>query len=67
MIVLTVVVAGVFIILERVGAVIDAPFENTVTDVPLLSICNAIERDLLEQIGEPDRPIPTVAVDGYLW
>lgn len=66
-IVLTVVVAGVFIILERVGAVIDAPFENSITDIPLTSICNAIERDLLEQIGDTDRPLPAIAVDGYLW
>jgi ion channel-forming bestrophin family protein len=66
-IVLTVVVAGVFIILERVGAVIEAPFENSITDIPLNAICNAIERDLLEQIGESHRPAPAVAADGYLW
>ncbi len=66
-ILLTVVVAGVFIILERVGAVIEAPFENSITDIPLSAICNAIERDLLEQIGESHRPAPAVAADGYLW
>jgi ion channel-forming bestrophin family protein len=64
---LTVIVAGVFIILERVGAVIDAPFENTITDIPMTAICNAIERDLRAQIGDTDRPPPAVAVDGYLW
>ena len=67
MIVLTVVVAGVFIILERVGAVIDAPFENSITDIPMTAICNAIERDLLEQIGDTNRPLRATAVDGYLW
>jgi putative membrane protein len=66
-IVLSVVVAGVFIILERVGAVIDAPFENATTDIPMSAICNAIERDLLEQIGDTNRPAPAVPVDGYLW
>jgi ion channel-forming bestrophin family protein len=66
-IVLTVVVAGVFIILERVGAVIDAPFDNKVTDIPMSAICTSIERDLLEQIGERNRPVPATAVDGYLW
>ena len=66
-IVLTVVVAGVFIILERVGAVIDAPFENAITDIPMTAICTAIERDLREQIGDTERPLPAVAIDGYLW
>ena len=64
---LTAVVAGLFIVLERVGAVIDAPFENSITDIPMSAICTAIERDLLEQIGEPDRPNPALPVDGYLW
>lgn len=66
-VVLTVVVAGVFIILERVGAVIDAPFENSITDIPMTAICNAIERDLLEQIGDINRPLAAAAADGYLW
>lgn len=66
-IVLTVVVAGLFIVLERVGAVIDAPFENSITDIPMSAICTAIERDLLEQIGDPNRPNAAVPVDGYLW
>jgi putative membrane protein len=65
--VLAVIVAGVFVILERVGAVIDAPFENATTDVPMTSICRAIERDLLEQIGHTDLPAPLEPVDGYLW
>lgn len=65
--VLTVVITGVFVVLERVGAVIDAPFENATTDVPMTAICRAIERDLLEQLGERDLPPAAVAVDGYLW
>ncbi|MFN0089035.1 MAG: bestrophin family protein [Acidimicrobiales bacterium] len=66
-VVLSIVVAGVFIILERVGAIVDAPFSNTNTDIPMTAICTAIERDLLEQIGDADRPPAAVAVDGYLW
>lgn len=65
--VLAVVVAGVFVILERVGAVVDAPFEGTTTDVPMTAICRAIERDLLEQLGETELPPPVEPVDGYLW
>jgi ion channel-forming bestrophin family protein len=64
---LTVIVAGVFVVLERVGAVIDAPFENATTDIPMTAICRAIERDLLEQLGSTTLPPPLEPVDGYLW
>jgi ion channel-forming bestrophin family protein len=64
---LTVVIAGTFIVLERVGAVLDAPFSNTVTDVPINAICREIERDLLEQLGERPLPEPVKDVAGYLW
>jgi ion channel-forming bestrophin family protein len=66
-VVLSVVVAGVFVILERVGAVIDAPFENLATDVPMSAIANAVERDLREQLGDTDLPPAAMVVDGYLW
>jgi putative membrane protein len=66
-VVLSTAIAGVFIVLERVGAVIDAPFENLVTDVPLTALSTAIERDLREQLGDAVLPAPVVAVDGYLW
>jgi putative membrane protein len=64
---LTVVIAGVFIVLERVGAILDAPFANTVNDVPITAICRDIERDLLEQLDEPNLPDPVPVVAGYLW
>ncbi len=66
-VILSVAIAGVFILLERVGAVIDAPFENTITDVAMASITTDIERDLREQLGEPRLPEPVPVVDGYLW
>jgi ion channel-forming bestrophin family protein len=61
------VIAGVFIVLERVGAILDAPFANTVNDVPTTAICRDIERDLLEQLGERPLPEPVPVVAGYLW
>jgi putative membrane protein len=64
---LTAVIAGVFIVLERVGAVLDEPFANTVNDVPITAICRDIERDLLEQLGEHPLPEPVPVVAGYLW
>ena len=64
---LTAVIAGVFIVLERVGAALDAPFANNVNDVPITAISRDIERDLLEQLGEHPLPEPVPAVAGYLW
>jgi putative membrane protein len=64
---LTAVIGGVFIVLERVGAILDAPFANTVNDVPITAICRDIERDLLEQLGDHPLPEPVPVVAGYLW
>lgn len=64
---LTVLIAGVFIVLERVGAILDTPFANTVNDVPITAICRDIERDLLEQLGDRSLPDPERIVAGYLW
>jgi ion channel-forming bestrophin family protein len=64
---MSLVVSGVFIILERVGAVIDAPFENKSTDIPMTYLSTAIERDLREQIGDSNLPSAIQVVDGYLW
>lgn len=64
---LSVVVAGVFIIMEKTGAAIEDPFENKNTDVALTSICNTIERNLKELLGEPDLPEKLEPVDGYLF
>jgi putative membrane protein len=64
---LTAAIAGVFIVLERVGAVLDAPFANEVSDVPITAICRDIERDVLEQLGLHPLPDPVPVVAGYLW
>lgn len=64
---LSVMIGGTFIVLERVGAVLDAPFANTVNDVPLDAICVDIERDLRAQLGDNDLPAPVPVVAGYLW
>lgn len=62
---LTLVIAGVFVVMERTGAANEAPFENLVTDVPLTALCNTIERDLKSMLGEP-LPEAVKVVDGYL-
>ena len=64
---LSILVAGVFIIMERTGAANENPFENQITDVALTSICNTIERNLRELLGETDLPPKLEPKDGYLF
>lgn len=64
---LTVIIAGMFTIMEKTGAANEDPFENRVTDVPLTALCNTIERDLREQLSETNLPPKLEPVDGYLW
>lgn len=64
---LTVIIAGMFTIMEKTGAANEDPFENRITDVPLTTLCNTIERDLREQLQERDLPAKLEPVDGYLW
>jgi putative membrane protein len=63
----SVLISTVFVIMERTGAANENPFENQVTDVPLTSICNKIERDLLEMLGEKNLPPKLEAKNGYLY
>ena len=63
---ISLLVAGVFVIMERTGAAIEDPFENQVTDVPLTAICNTIERDLLDALGGMPLPEKQRPEKGYL-
>jgi len=63
----TLIVAFAFRMLERIGTVVEAPFGGTVQDVPLTAITTILERDLLELVGDPERPAPPRPVAGYLW
>ena len=60
-------ISFVFAIMGKVGEVNEDPFEQRITDVPLTAICNTIERDLREMLGEQDLPGKTSAVDGMLF
>lgn len=64
---LSIMISGVFIIMERTGAAIEDPFENNVTDVSLSHICNMIERDLRELLGETVIPDALKPENGYLF
>ena len=63
---LAALIAGVFIIMERTGAAKEDPFENRVTDVPLSALCNTLERDLREMLGEEALPEKMEPQNGYL-
>lgn len=63
----SVLLASVFVIMERTGAANEDPFENLVTDVPLTALCNTIERDLLEVLGNEPLPPKMEPDNGYLF
>jgi len=43
------------------------PLENQITDVPMTAICNRIEGDLKEMLGEKDLPEKVHVSEGYLY
>jgi len=63
----SILISFVFATLGKVGEVNEDPFENRITDVPMTAICNTIERDLREMLGEQDLPPKSEARDGYLY
>lgn len=60
------IISFVFAIIGKVGEVNEDPFEGRITDVPLTALCNTIERDLRELLGETEVPAKLQPVDGYL-
>ncbi len=67
MIPVSVLISFVFGVMGRVGEVNEDPFENLITDVPLDALCNTIERDLRETLGEKELPAKLMPVKGFLW
>ncbi len=53
---ISVLVSFVFGVMGKVGEVNEDPFEDKITDVPLTAMCNTIERDLRETLGETALP-----------
>ena len=60
------IISFIFAIIGKVGEVNEDPFEGRITDVPLTALCNTIERDLRELLGETQLPAKLQPVDGYL-
>lgn len=67
MIPVSIIISFLFAIIGKVGEVNEDPFENRITDVPLTDMCNTIERDLREMLGETDLPIKLEAENGFLY
>ncbi|MDX1940523.1 MAG: bestrophin family ion channel [Saprospiraceae bacterium] len=64
---LSILVSFVFGVMGKVGEVNEDPFENRITDIPMSAMCNTIERDLKEMLGETDLPEKTLPQNGFLF
>jgi putative membrane protein len=64
---LSLVLSGVFIMMAVTGTANDEPFSGRVTDVPIAAVCNELERDLRDLLGDESLPAAEQAVNGYLW
>jgi len=63
----SVLVSWVFNTIELVGHISENPFDNTINDVPMTSICRSIEIDLRELLGETNLPPKVEPVDDVLY
>jgi putative membrane protein len=67
MIPISVLISFVFGTIAKIGEINEDPFENRATDVPLTAVCNTIERDLREALGETELPEKMKDNDGILF
>lgn len=66
MIPVSVMLSFVFGVMGKVGEVNEDPFEGRITDIPMTAMCNTIERDLKEMLGENQLPEKSMPVAGFL-
>ncbi len=66
MIPVSILLAYVFATMGKVGEVNEDPFENKITDIPMTALCNTIERDLKEMLGDTDLPNKIESQKGFL-
>lgn len=63
-----VVISFLFLSLDTIGRNVEAPFENTINDVPMSALSTNIEIDLRQMLGERnDLPEPVKPIDGILY
>jgi putative membrane protein len=61
------IIAFMFAVMNRVGEINENPFENQIQDIPMTALCNTIERDLKEMLGEKELPEKILVHNGYLY
>lgn len=52
---------------NKAGEVMEDPFENRIHDVPMTALCNTIERDMLQQLGQSEVPAKFTPQDHVVW
>lgn len=62
----SILISFVFGVMGKVGEVNENPFENQITDIPMSSMCNTIERDLKEMLIELEIPAKLEPKDGFI-
>lgn len=62
----TIILTIVFLSLERIAIILQDPFENNPSDIPVTAIARNIEIDLKQMIGEEDLPRPIMPQRNYL-
>jgi len=60
------VIAIVFLMIEAMGAAMQDPFENYISDTPMLALSRTIEINLRQQLGETELPDKILPEDGVL-
>ncbi|MEG9438067.1 hypothetical protein JAO29_18120 [Edaphobacter sp. HDX4] len=60
-------VGFIFLSLDKIGRDLEDPFDNTIHDLPLISITRTIEINLRQMLGESELPQPIVPVNDILW
>ena len=61
-----VLISTVFMMADRAGSFTEDPFEDNINSVPLSSICNTIEIDMLQQMKMEPVPHKLLPTDGVL-
>lgn len=60
------IISFVFSVMNRVGEINENPFENQISDIPMTALCNTIERDLKESLGE-EMPYKVEPKNGFIY
>lgn len=63
---LAMLVSFTFLVLERIGRLLEQPFGMRHNDLPLAAMCRTIENNLRQRLGETELPPALKPVDGVL-